>query len=580
MEKINTTVKKQTSDLERGENESFTGDVGARRHDDEITNDEHSSNDGLGLETKEEIDLVTANNVKHHYRCVPRQRWLTRRLDTIWSNRFIGLAIITLIAALWGILAGFWMPRGALTNGQAMASIFLSFIPFVVCGFVAKTFWTLLVAPLTFLVCLELMKLRVDGPTVDKPSFTTYGTIALMMGRGVQYLLTVVPMMIGIVFGAAGARTVAKRRTTASEEEPRQESGRPWLQYSGYVLMGIFAIGLLIMIVVFAIRPQTEAIEDEDAVAELIRIPVNGHNLALMIRGQSIYNPVLLFLAGGPGGSELGAMRNHLEELETYFTVITWDQRGCGRSYVELDPIDTISPQGYVSDTVQVTDYLRNRFDQDQIYLLGQSWGSLLGVIVVQQYPERYKAYVGTGQMVSVRETDIRMYNDTVAWLRANGHENVVNELLANGPPPYGTSVYKYETYSLYKNLVYPYDHSMNSEGEGEWGENLGGKEYSLTERLHLFPSFLDTYAALYPQIQGYDFRENNGSTFELPVFFAQGAHEVSPRSDIFDEWYPSIMAPTKDLIVLETSGHRPLFEQPHEFVQYMSNTVLHSTQQ
>ena len=465
-----------------------------------------------------------------------------------------------------------------------MACIFLSFLPFIVCGFVAKTFWTLLVAPITFLICLELLKLRVDGPTVDKPSFTTYGTIALMTGRGVQYLLTVVPMMIGIVFGVAGARNVARKRMTAAaseHQEPRQESERPWLRYSGYILMGILAVGLLIMIVVFAIRPQTEAIEGDDAIAELIRIPVNGHNLALMIRGQSIYNPVLLFLAGGPGGSELGAMRNHLEELETYFTVVTWDQRGCGRSYVELDPIDTISPQGYVSDTVQVTDYLRDRFNQDQIYLLGQSWGSLLGVLVVQQYPDRYKAYIGTGQMVSVRETDILMYNDTIAWARTNGHEPLVNELLSNGPPPYETSVYKYETFSLYKNLVYPYNHSMNSEGEGEWGENLGVEEYSLIERLHLFPAFLDTYAALYPQIQGFDFRESTGSsTFELPVFFVQGAHEVSARSDIFDEWYPSIMAPTKDLTVLETSGHRPLFEQPREFVEYMLNTVLLSTQQ
>lgn len=142
-------------------------------------------------------------------------------------------------------------------------------------------------------------------------------------------------------------------------------------------------------------------------------------------------------------------------------------------------------------------------------------------MLVVQQFPDLYKAYIGTGhQMVSVRETDIIMYNDTLTWARTNGHEDLTNELLSNGPPPYESSVYKYETFSLYKNLVYLYDHSMNSEGEGEWGENLGVKEYSLIERLHLFASFLDTYAALYPQIQDYDFRENDGSIFELPVFF------------------------------------------------------------
>jgi pimeloyl-ACP methyl ester carboxylesterase len=275
----------------------------------------------------------------------------------------------------------------------------------------------------------------------------------------------------------------------------------------------------------------------------------------------------------------MGAMRKYLEELETYFTVVTWDQRGCGKSYVELDPLDTISPEGYIDDTLEVTDYLRSRFGQDRIYLLGQSWGSFLGVLAVQESPDRFQAYIGTGQMVSAVVTDVIMYNDTLAWARSTGREELVNTLISNGPPPYVSSVYKYETVALYEHDVYPYDHSMNSEGIGGWSEpeNLNVKEYNLIQRMHLFAAFLDTYATVYPQIQNYDFR-NHATTFATPVFFVQGAHEAGARSKPFDKWYPTITAPIKDLIVLETSGHRPLFEQPHEFVEYMSNTVLAST--
>lgn len=46
----------------------------------------------------------------------------------------------------------------------------------------------------------------------------------------------------------------------------------------------------------------------------------------------------------------------------------------------------------------------------------------------------------------------------------------------------------------------------------------------------------------------------------------------------MFDDWYPMIDAPIKDLDVLDTSGHRPLWEQPDEFVDYMVTTVLADT--
>lgn len=68
-------------------------------------------------------------------------------------------------------------------------------------------------------------------------------------------------------------------------------------------------------------------------------------------------------------------------------------------------------------------------------------------------------------------------------------------------------------------------------------------------------------------------------ASLSCQFFSVQGAHEVSARSDIFDKWYPTITAPMKNLTVLKTSGHRPLFEQPAEFVEYMVNIVLASTQ-
>ena len=81
----------------------------------------------------------------------------------------------------------------------------------------------------------------------------------------------------------------------------------------------------------------------------------------------------------------------------------------------------------------------------------------------------------------------------------------------------------------------------------------------------------------LYPQLQDIDFRRT-ATDLDVPVFFVQGANEADGRSEPFDEWYRMLDAPSKDLVVLDTSGHRPLFEQPEEFVAYMNDTVLERT--
>jgi pimeloyl-ACP methyl ester carboxylesterase len=312
------------------------------------------------------------------------------------------------------------------------------------------------------------------------------------------------------------------------------------------------------------------------SIAELTTVDINGHELAMMIRGHSVDNPVLLFLAGGPGGSELGAMRNHLPTLEEHFTVATWDQRGTGKSYTELDPTESLTLDSYLSDTIAATNYLRHRFGQDQIFVLGQSWGSTLGVLAVQEHPELYRAFIGAGQMVSQRETDLIFYEDTLAWAMSTGQTDLFTDLIDIGPPPY-EEMFPYETALAHEHEIYPYNHAPNSEGEGGFSENFIVPEYTLIEQVHLLGAFMDTFAALYPQLQDIDFRETV-TELEVPVFFVQGAHEARGRSDLFDEWYPTINAPRKELTVLTTSGHRPLWEQPDEFVEFMVDTVLAQT--
>ena len=182
-----------------------------------------------------------------------------------------------------------------------------------------------------------------------------------------------------------------------------------------------------------------------------------------MVRGQSADLPVLLYLSGGPGQSDLPYARVLFEELTQDFIVVGWDQRGTGKSYrpsppslpiphphsttcaalhAALDPTADLTLDQAVADTIELTNYLRTRFDEEKIYLLGESWGSTLGVLAVQQRPDLYHAWIASGQMVSQRETDRRLYYDVLALAGRTGDAALRNQMLAFGAPPYADTPY------------------------------------------------------------------------------------------------------------------------------------------
>jgi len=495
----------------------------------------------------------------------------------IWASRRLSWSAALGAAATYGVLAGLWTPRGPLTTLEALAAIMLGLLTGLAAGLALRSRWALLVAPVVFATVFELVRLGTSGPTVDGIHLTsTYGIMAFVVGRGVHALLTLLPMLLGASLGAALARRMSRQ---GSAHRGVAGSAGLWLRRGVASITGL----ALIALAVFVARPATtDPIVDANgarvagSVAELTNLDVGDHDLAVMIRGRSTRNPVLLFLAGGPGGSELGAMRRHSQALEEDFVVATLDQRGTGKSYHQLDPTGSLTADQAVADAVEVTNYLRDRFGQDKVYLVGQSWGTFLGVLAVQQRPELFHAFVGAGQMVSPLATDEVFYRDTLAWARENGNADLVDTLTRSGPPPY-TNMLEYEPALSYEQEVYPYDHSGNAEGSGQMSENLLVEEYALLDQVHVLGAFMDVFSVLYPQIQDIDFR-TQATKLDVPVYLAQGRHEAPGRALPAREWFQLLDAPRKKLVEFDTSGHRPLWEQPALFHDLMTNTVLAET--
>jgi proline iminopeptidase len=499
------------------------------------------------------------------------------RARTLWEHPAATWGVALGTPAGYGVLAGVWTPRGPHTTFEVLTAMLLALLVGLAAGWALRSRWAMLLAPVVFMGVFELTRMGTTGPTVDGINLgSELGFVAFLTGRGIHGVLTLLPMVLGAALGAGAARRTA-------QERPGSRSGLQnvmlWLRRSVAIGIGI----ALVLLAAMVARPATTApILTTDgqpvpgSVAELTQVETGGHDLALMIRGRSVDNPVLLFLAGGPGGSELGAMRRHSQALENDFVVATLDQRGTGKSYGELDPTSTLTLDNAVADAIEVAEYLRGRFGQDKIYLVGQSWGTLLGVLVAQERPDLVRAFVGVGQMVSPPATDQRYYRDTLAWARETGNTDLADTLTANGPPPY-TDARLYETLVSAEHELYPYDRTGNSEGAGQMGENIFVEEYSFMEKAHVFAGVLEVYSTLYPQIQDLDFREQ-ATTLEVPVYLAQGAHETPGRAEPAAEWFELLDSASKDLVVFETSGHRPLWEQPEEFHDLMTERVLVET--
>ena len=499
---------------------------------------------------------------------------LPRLLQALWAGRWWGWAGAAAVAVGFAALAAWWTPRGPVTATQALATMLISIGVGGLAGLLARSRWAMLLVPALFVFVFEAARVGADGPTVDGLHVdSVYGLVAFFSGRGFHGVLALVPMVLGAALGAALARRLQGR--AAGQANRSRTVG----SYVRTVVAAIVALALVALAVLIARPASTAAIVGADgtavpgSIAELTTAEVNGHDLSMMIRGTDVANPVLLFLAGGPGGSEFGAMSRYGHDLENDFVVVTLDQRGTGTSYPQLEPTETMTVPNAVNDVLGTTGYLRERFGQDQIYLVGQSWGTFLGVLSVQARPEWYQAFVGVGQMVDPLETDRIFYEDTLTWAQDTGNTDLAQQLQQIGAPPY-EDLLNYPTVLGYEQQVYPYDHSVNAEGAGQMTASLPAGEYSLLDTVNLARGLLDSFALLYPQLQDLDFR-TDVPTLEVPVYLAEGRYEARGRSQPAREWFDLLQAPSKQWIQFDTSGHRPLFEQPEQFAELMSGTVL-----
>ena len=148
-------------------------------------------------------------------------------------------------------------------------------------------------------------------------------------------------------------------------------------KFTTYVFVQAMLIGFVIIGTLFWVHRTLQnsfmdfyAVKDPRGIEVLEAFKVGGLDQWLHIRGRSRNNPVLLFVHGGPGASNIGSFDSIQRPWEDYFTVVQWDQRQAGKSYYP-DIGHTLSKEQYMQDLEEVVAHLRHRFKKEKIFLRG-----------------------------------------------------------------------------------------------------------------------------------------------------------------------------------------------------------------
>jgi proline iminopeptidase len=319
-----------------------------------------------------------------------------------------------------------------------------------------------------------------------------------------------------------------------------------------------------------AIIRDARKIVSPNGVEELLEIRIGGTKQWISVRGRDHANPLLLMIHGGPASPEMPSSWFFENGWEDYFTVVQWDQRGAGKSYGSNDPKSiepTLSAERIVNDAAELVQFLRTRYGKDKIFVLGHSWGSLIGITLAQLHPEWLYAYIGTGQMINGYDNERIGYAHTLRDAQAAGNETAIAELKAIAPYPEA-------------NRSVPLDKIGT---ERKWSVILGGLTYGRSDYgyyEHLFelsPEYseqdveaIDKGSALsllqlLPAMAAFDY--THVTKFKCPIVLFEGRHDETTPAQIAADWMARVQAPAKKFIWFENSAHMAMVEEPGRFL-------------
>ncbi|MBA1434954.1 alpha/beta fold hydrolase [Bombilactobacillus bombi] len=293
-------------------------------------------------------------------------------------------------------------------------------------------------------------------------------------------------------------------------------------------------------------------------------VEINNTKLFFSISKNQENKPIILYLHGGPGDSCIPLTKKFNSPLEKSFVFVNLEQRGSGLSYYKFSKNEKLTTLSILEDIHQFVIYLLNRLKQDKLILMGHSWGTFLGLLFIQIYPELISQYIGIGQVVNMSKnikyqkaflnqqaksaTDIKNLETDENTM--NACLFLTKQVVANGG-----SLYRSKNY---KKLIIPF---------------IFSKDYSLKDLVHRLQGSKQSFNLFWNELSEVNFEKD--LDFKVPIIFCEGRHDHHVSSELVAKYAMNIKSPNK-IIWFEQSAHFPQWEEPNKFNKEIKSALKH----
>jgi len=292
-----------------------------------------------------------------------------------------------------------------------------------------------------------------------------------------------------------------------------------------------------------------------NAISKIDYIKIGGVEQCVLIRSANSSNPIILFLHGGPGMPLMYMAHEFQRPLEKHFTVVQWDRQGAGKTFVRNIPsMESMTIRQQLNDSYDLIDTLRHRYKKDRIILIGHSFGTYLGSILVTEHPELFSAYISIGQVVDDKKAKAIQEGFIKENALKNNRPEIIAALKKTSKPNFENWLFEFGGELKNSKSFFPFIWSGICASEYTLKEAFSvGKGSSFSNRYMKY-NVLDS--SIYYKIRKY----------KVPVYFFVGKNDYTTPFELIVDYYKIIKAPEKQIIYFDNSAHFPFFEEPEKF--------------
>ncbi|MBC9932863.1 alpha/beta hydrolase [Chitinophaga qingshengii] len=289
----------------------------------------------------------------------------------------------------------------------------------------------------------------------------------------------------------------------------------------------------------------------------------------VFVRGQDSSNPVILFIHGGPASPMAPVMWTWQRPLEEYFTMVQYDQRASGKSFLANDTTNlgaTLHIDRYVDDAIELAEQLCRKYHKKKLILMGHSWGTIIGMRAALKRPDLFYVYIGAGQNINTVDNERVSFEFGLKEATRRKDTAAIRELQSIAPYP-GNQPITRERIIIARKWPQEYGGLAAYRPVPAYFFNapLLSPEYDKKDVAAIDEGNIFTLGRVMDEFLAVDFK--HVKEFPIPVLMFMGRHDYTTPSEPTNAWLKKVKAPYKKGVWFENSSHLMMMEEPGKFL-------------